>query len=137
MFLVPPFYGYGYETPAAIACIYELVLPQVPGCNPNLAYMNPTGGSRAIAIVDAFDDPNAGVDFAAFSAQFGIIGGAFTATYAQPGLPFLGFALLLIPGPYRRSTLPGVGRSRNRWIFEWAHAMAPDAHHLSGGSSVQ
>ncbi len=119
-----PFYGYGYETPAAIACIYELVLPQVPGCNPNLAYMNPTGGSRAIAIVDAFDDPNAGVDFAAFSAQFGIFGGGLTVTYAQPGL-FPGVCSAANPGPVPPVDITGGWEVEESLDIEWAHAMAP------------
>jgi hypothetical protein len=59
----PPFAGYLFETPASLACIYELQPPEAE-CNPNLVTANPQGGSRAIAIVDAYDDPNAFVDLA-------------------------------------------------------------------------
>ncbi len=61
----PPFSGYFYETPASIACIYKLT-KAVAGCNPNTVTVNPTGGNKAIAIVDAYDDPNAASDLAYF-----------------------------------------------------------------------
>src|SRR5215472_14791487 len=50
----PPFQGYFYETPASLACVYKLVsVPAaVAACDPNKVSDNPTGGSRAIAIVD-------------------------------------------------------------------------------------
>src|SRR5579859_8176790 len=49
----PPFPGYAFETPASIACLYHLVT-QAIGCNPNTFKSNPSGGSKAIGIVDAF-----------------------------------------------------------------------------------
>jgi kumamolisin len=67
----PPFAGYAYETPASLACIYGLVT-KVAGCNPNTFKTNPTGGTRAIGIVDAFDYPTAMADLNAFSTQFGL-----------------------------------------------------------------
>jgi kumamolisin len=67
----PPYPGYAYETPASLACIYSLVATTT-GCNPNTVTKNPTGGTRTIAIVDAYDDPWAGPDLAYFSDQFGI-----------------------------------------------------------------
>jgi len=73
----PPFSGYAYETPASIACIYGLVTP-VTGCNPNTFKTNPSGGSKAIGIVDAYDYPTAMADLNKFSAQFGLP--AVTAT---------------------------------------------------------
>src|SRR5215469_7209919 len=48
----PPFAGYFYETPASLACVYQL--PPYNGsnpvgdCNPNTVTANPVGGSRAI-----------------------------------------------------------------------------------------
>src|SRR5271166_733951 len=68
----PPYGGYFYETPASLACVYQLVSPQEPGCDPNSVTLNPTGGARAIAIVDAYDYPTAISDLALFSAQFGL-----------------------------------------------------------------
>src|SRR2546421_5011939 len=64
---LPPFPGYFFETPASIACIYRLVPHSRPGCDPNETTQNPTGGSGAIAVVGAFDTPNAALDLAAFS----------------------------------------------------------------------
>ena len=55
----PPFPFFAYETPASLGCVYRLVSTIVPGCNPNTATENPTGGSRTVAIVDAYDDPDA------------------------------------------------------------------------------
>ncbi|SFK10715.1 S53 family peptidase [Methylocapsa palsarum] len=69
---VPPVAGYFFETPASLACVYQLVPVTQPGCNPNLVATNVTGGSRAIAIVDAFDYPAAMSDLARFSSQFGL-----------------------------------------------------------------
>ncbi len=68
---VPPYSGYAYETPASLACIYDLVTVTT-GCDPNTVTTATTGGSKRIAIVDAYDDPFAGPDLAYFSSQFGI-----------------------------------------------------------------
>ena len=110
---LPPFPGFLYETPASIACIYHLVPHRVHGCNPNVTTANPTGGSGAIAIVDAFDTPNAAADLAAFSAQFGLAPADFTVVYAS-------------------GTKPGLDPSGGWELetsldIEWSHAMAPNA----------
>jgi kumamolisin len=68
----PPFSGYFYETPASLACIYNLIPPTVAGCNPNSATTNVTTGSRSIAVVDAYDYPGAQSDLTTFSKQFGL-----------------------------------------------------------------
>jgi hypothetical protein len=57
------------ETPASIACIYNLV-PQVPGCPIASTTTLPSGGVGAIAVVVAYDDPNAASDLATFSSYF-------------------------------------------------------------------
>jgi kumamolisin len=67
----PPFPGYYFETPESIACIYRFV-SAVPGCNPNIVIAVPRGGSRTIAIVDAYDAPFASADLGTFSLQFGL-----------------------------------------------------------------
>ncbi len=67
----PPFPGYYVETPGSLACVYGLVTP-VAGCDPNVATTTARGGSRAIAIVDAYDDPNILADLQQFSRQFGL-----------------------------------------------------------------
>jgi subtilase family serine protease len=71
----PPFQGYFYETPASLGCVYGVVSPPDAACNPNnLSIHNPTGGSRAIAIVDAYHYPTAASDLARFSASSGAAG---------------------------------------------------------------
>jgi kumamolisin len=123
----PPFSGYAYHTPASIACIYGFAHFE-PGCNPNVVTANPTGGSRAIAIVDAYDDPNALADLQAFSAQFGLTsvsGSNFHVVYAPPG----GAA----PGSCVGSGTQPANAGIYGWDVEesldvqWAHAMAPGA----------
>ena len=106
----PPYLGYAYETPASLACVYGLVTV-VSGCNPNKVTAVPTGGGKMIAIVDAYDAPNASSDLAAFSTQFGLPHSSFQVVYAS-----------------------GVKPAYNLgWEFEesldvqWAHAMAPQA----------
>lgn len=106
----PPYSGYAYETPASLACVYGLVTA-VTGCNPNTVTKVPVGGSKMIAIVDAYDAPNAASDLAAFSTQFGLPPASFQVVYASGTKPSY-----------------DVG-----WEFEesldvqWAHAMAPQA----------
>jgi kumamolisin len=123
----PPFPGYLFHTPASLACIYELV-PGFAGCNPNVVDLVPEGGSRAIAIVDAYDDPNAYSDLQNFSAQFGVPGispSSFEVVYAPAG----GAAPGSCTGP---ATQP-PSAATNGWDLEesldieYAHAMAPRA----------
>jgi subtilase family serine protease len=105
-----PYAGYAYETPASLGCIYNLV-KVVKGCNPNTVTANPVGGSKMIAIVDAYDAPNAASDLAAFSTQFGLPAASFQKVYASGAQPAYDAG----------------------WEFEesldvqWSHAMAPDA----------
>jgi kumamolisin len=108
----PPFSGYLYQTPASIACIYGFV-PALSGCNPNTVTANPTGGSQAIAIVDAFDDPTAASDLAAFSTQFGLPAPDFSVVYAS--------------GTQPPQDPTGGWELEESLDIEWAHAMAPNA----------
>jgi subtilase family serine protease len=73
-----------FETPASIACVYELVTPTT-GCVPGAVTAVPTGGYGAIAVVDAYDDPNAAADLAFFSTQFGLPAAKFQVIYAKAG----------------------------------------------------
>jgi len=119
----PPFTGFFFETPASIACVYQLMLPQVPGCNPNLAYMNPTGGARAIAIVDAFHDDMAATDLAFFSNQFGLPAANFAVHFAQPNSG----PNCTTEGPMPAADPSGGWEVEESLDIEWAHAMAPGA----------
>ena len=68
---VPPASGYYIETPASIQCIYGFTA-NTAGCDPNQVTTVAAGGSKVIAIVDAFDYSGATGDLTAFSAQFGL-----------------------------------------------------------------
>jgi len=57
------------ENPASLACIYHLV-KKTKGC-PKTSSILPNGGTRAIALVDAFDNPNAATDITTFASAYG------------------------------------------------------------------
>lgn len=125
----PPYTGYFYEDPASIACIYLYQLqPQVGGCNPNAASPNPGGGSRAIGIVDAYDNPNAYSDLQTFSAQFGvqaITPGSFSVVFAPAGT---GAGTCSSAAASRPPVDPTGGWEIEESLdVQWAHAMAPGA----------
>jgi kumamolisin len=67
----PPYPDFLIETPSSIACIYKLV-NQGSGCEPDLFHTNSSGGSKVIAIVDAYDAPKVRQDLTTFSTQFGL-----------------------------------------------------------------
>jgi kumamolisin len=118
-----PVSGYYAETPASLACLYGVTTP-VSGCNPSTLTSVASGGSRAIAIVDAYDYPTALADLTAYSKQFGLpapTSANFTVAYqgtAKPG-----------PDPYC-----AYYGGWDCWAaeaaldIEMAHAMAPSAH---------
>ncbi len=100
----------GVETPASLACVYQLVA-QTPGCNPATATALPTGGWGAIAIVDAGYYPTAESDLAAFSTYYGIPQANFTQVW---------------PGKKQPEVEPDW-EVEEALDIEWAHAMAPQA----------
>lgn len=57
------------ENPGSLACIYGLVT-KTKGC-PKSSSVLPTGGSKAIALVDAYDNPDAVNDLNTFAAAYG------------------------------------------------------------------
>jgi len=136
-FYGPPFAGYFYQTPASLACIYHLTpimptpSPTLPACNPNLVTINPTGGNGAIAIVDAYDDPNAYADLQYFSSQFGIAAinpSSFITVYAPHGGSTPGSCTGAATQPL---SAKGTGWDVEESLdIEWAHAMAPLARTL-------
>jgi kumamolisin len=109
--------GLFYQTPASIACIYGLAPAPAnvaaAGCNPNVVTANPTGGSKTIAIVDAYDDPNAASDLAAFSSNF--------------GLPAPNFQVVYATGMKPPQDITGNWEAEESLDIEWSHAMAPNA----------
>jgi kumamolisin len=100
-----------WETPGSIACVYHLV-PFTAGCPIATATAVPSGGTKAIAIVDAFDNPKASQDLATFSAQFGLPTAVFNQVYASGVKP-------------RNDS--GGWSVEEALDIEWAHAMAPNA----------
>lgn len=107
----PPYAGYAYETPASLSCVYKLVQKRSGGCIPDVATAVPTGGSKVIAIVDAYHAPSAAADLAAFSTQFGLPAPNFQQVYAAGTQP------PVVAGWEIEASLD----------IEWAHAMAPRA----------
>jgi subtilase family serine protease len=123
----PPFSGYGYETPASLACHYGLVSggSATGACNPNSTTVNPTGGSNTIAIVDAYDDPEAPADLAYFSEQFGI---PFSPSQFQ--VVWANTANSSCTGYYGEGVpidYTGGWEGEESLDIEYAHAMAPNA----------
>jgi kumamolisin len=111
-FAGPPFAGFGFETPASLACVYSLV-PKASACNPNLFKTNPAGGFGAIAVVDAFHYATALADLQTFSAQFGLKAPNLSVVFA---------------GGTRPAQDPSGGWELEAALdLQWAHAMAPDA----------
>ncbi len=113
----PPFSGYGFETPASLGCVYNLVSKPVVGCNPNVVTEDPPGGTRTIASVDAYDDPNAISDLNAFSSQFGlplVNSNTFKTVYAS--------------GPRPAQDPTGGWEAEESLDIEMTHAMAPGAN---------
>lgn len=112
---LPPFPGFFFETPASLGCVYNLVRHGVRGCNPNVTTENPnvSRGSRAIALVEAFDDPTAASDLAVFSTQFGLPAANLQVVYSNGAEPAL--------------DPTGGWEIEEALDTQWAHAMAPGA----------
>ncbi|UWZ84563.1 S53 family peptidase [Occallatibacter riparius] len=112
----PPYSGYPYETPGSLACWYALAA-YTAGCNPlSTSLAVSTGGSKTIAIVDAFDNPEAAADLAYFSSQFGLPFSVskFHVVYAGGYTPLLDSS--------------GGWELESALDVEYAHAMAPNAN---------
>lgn len=106
----------GVETPASLACIYQLVPGPYPtGCKKSNTTTLPTGGSGTIVIVDAYDYPTANSDLQAFSAYYGLPAAALSVIYANG---------TSTPPP---TDPTGGWEGEEALDIEWAHAMAPNA----------
>jgi kumamolisin len=122
-FSTQPIAGYNAETPASLACLYALTTAAA-GCSPASATAVATGGSKAIAIVDAYDYPTALADLTAFSKQFGLpapTASTFTVAYPTTSKP----------GPDPDCANYGgwdCWATESALDIEMAHAMAPAAH---------
>jgi kumamolisin len=103
------------ETPASLACIYQLVSGNPAGCPITNSFINPSGGYGSIIIVDACDYPTAESDLDTFSSF-----------YYFPNKPkFYRY--------YANGTPTCTPQELKSWVLEqaldieWAYAMAPNA----------
>ena len=100
------------ETPASIACVYGEV-PPTAGC-PKSGTVLPTGGTKAIVLVDYGRYANLQNDLNTFSAQW--------------GLPAVTLNEICSPGPPPCPDNTGTNWDVEEALdIEWAHAMAPNA----------
>ena len=104
--------GTFFETPASLACVYRQG-PMPYGCIPGSVTTVATGGSRTIAIVDAYDHPNVAHDLAYFSNFF--------------GLPPANFQVVFASGTRPVEDPTGGWEAEEALDVEMAHAMAPNA----------
>lgn len=110
---INPYNGNFYETPGSLACVYHLV-PTTLGCVPHKAKIVAGGGSRTIAIVDAYDHPFIKRNLDTYSAQLGLPPADFRVAFA---------------GGTRPPQDPSGGWELEEALdVEMAHAMAPYAH---------
>jgi subtilase family serine protease len=103
------------ETPASLACVYGLTA-QVAGCNPETLTTVATGGSRTIAIVDAYDNPNAASDLAVYSQYFGL-----------PKITKSNFKVVYAGGTQPPQDPTGEWEGEESLDVDMAHAAAPNA----------
>ena len=103
----------GAETPASLACVYQLVPgPYPPGCPISGTSLSPSGGSGYIFIVEPYDDPTAASDLAAFASYYSMPTPTCRTVYAS-GIP--------------PATAPPNWLLEEATAVEWAYAMAPNA----------
>jgi kumamolisin len=99
------------ETPASIACIYG-VTPPTTGCPKNGTVL-PTGGAKAIAVVEYGQYSNVQNDLNTFSAQF--------------GLPSTTLIQQCYPGPSCPANNGSGWDLETALDVQYAHAMSPNA----------
>jgi kumamolisin len=104
-----------FNNPASLACLYGLT-PYVVGCNPETLTTVATGGSKVIAIVDAFDDPTATNDLGVYSQQYGL-----------PPITADNFQVVYADGEKPKQDFTGDWEVEESLDIEMAHAMAPNA----------
>lgn len=98
------------ETPASIACLYGIT-QQVPGC-PKSGTNLPTGGSRAIAVIEYGKTSTMVSDLNKFSTTFGLPAANVTEVCVEASCPS------------NNGSGWDLGTSLD---VQWAHAMAPNA----------
>jgi len=105
--------GVNWETPGSMGCVYGITGPAgIHPCPIKTSTRNPSGGGGAIAVVDAYDNPNAATDLSTFSSRWRLPAADFTKVYAQGKKP---------------ANNAGGWSLEEALDIEWAHAMAPNA----------
>ena len=116
------------ETPASLACVYK-VGPTYSGCNPTTgATSHASGGWGALALVDAYDNPNAASDLAFFSSYWGLPVAKFAKVIANSSFGTLNGMTASCSGTPAGNTGWGLEEDLD---IQWAHAMAPAARSFS------
>lgn len=112
------------ENPASLGCVYR-VSTQYTGCNPaNGGTNHPAGGWGAIALVDAYDNPNAASDLNVFISHFGLPAVQFRKIYANSTYGTLNGLTASCNGTPAGDQGWGLEEDLD---IEYAHTMAPDA----------
>ena len=106
------------ETPASMGCLY-VQSPSTAGCVPHgltYGYGGPSSaGYGAIAIVDAYDNPDAASDVAVFNARWPLAATTFTKIYANGN------------GDCTTPAANAGWALEESLDIEWAHVYAPKA----------
>jgi hypothetical protein len=103
------------ETPQSMGCLY-VGSPSSAGCVPTYGTGGPSSaGYGAIALVDAFDNPDASSDLATFDSGWGLAAASFTKIFANGN---------------GDCTTPPANKGwavESSLDIEWAHVFAPKA----------
>lgn len=102
------------ETPDSMGCLY-VKSPSSAGCVPKYAGGPSAAGWGAIAIVDAYDNPDAASDLATFDAEWGLAAANFTKIYANGN------------GDCTTPAANAGWSVEESLDIEWSHVFAPNA----------
>lgn len=102
------------ETPDSMGCLY-VHSPSNAGCVPAYTGGPSSAGWGAIAIVDAYDNPDAASDLATFDAEWGLAAVNFTKVYANGN------------GDCKTPPANAGWAVEESLDIEWAHVFAPKA----------
>jgi kumamolisin len=105
------------ETPQSLGCLY-VASPSSPGCVPNYDAGSggpSAGGYGAIALVDAYDNPDAATDLETFDSYWGLATANFTKVYANGN------------GSCKTPPANADWSVEESLDIEWAHVFAPSA----------
>jgi kumamolisin len=102
------------ETPDSMGCLY-VHSPSSSGCVPKYVGGPSSGGYGAIALVDAYDNPDAATDLSTFDSYWGLAAASFTKIYANGN------------GDCGTPPANAGWAGEESLDIEWAHVFAPKA----------